>query len=317
MLPIRRILRSSLRAACVAVIASAALCTSLRTGHASDVAPALANLGSALTARVNVIGENPATKELSKERSRLLKAQKSFVKLSGVVDATALPTFAAGLRSLVKAETADLDVLAGATDLVSDLAACIGEQEPALRQRLAEIYTLADAEKANSLLNDALDAIREAAAIADQDILGALQRIETAATTFGKAGKFIEKTIARLEAGAQPRLGFPLSVRNLNGKAFTIQSITFDVNVTPPGGDLGSQVRVTATFKEYQDAVSGFVLPYKMVDETSEFDVYPTLLAAIAGEGGSTLQNARIVGSMRFVSTKHGTVDVPLDLFVE
>jgi hypothetical protein len=53
-----------------------------------------------------------------------------------------------------------------------------------------------------------------------------------------------------------------------------------------------------------------------MTDATSEFDLYPTLLAAIAGEGGSTVSGTVIYGVMRFESSRHGKVLVPVDLVI-
>lgn len=289
------------------------LCVGAFVARAGDVSGPTDDLEAAIGVRIAQIG-TPAPDALqAAEAKKLSKAKAKLALYAGNVDKAGLTSLLAAGKLLVQSKTEDPGVAAAVVTLVDAIATCLGTTDAEIVARLDQIYTLSDRDKALQLLQTGRTAVADAATLAPTNISGALQKLLAAAGSFAKARSHIEKTLARLDAQKLPLFNDPYNVLNLNGKPAVISFIAWDVILTPP---VGAPIRVRAKFKDFQDPASGFTLPYKMVDSDSELELYPTFLRALEHDLGSSPIGGRVSGSMRFVSTKHGTVDVPVDLYL-
>jgi hypothetical protein len=277
----------------------------------TDLTSSIAGLDAAIDVRVAAIGSPAPDAAQAKEAKKLAKCAKILGRFPGTIDLAGLLNLVAAGKALAQSNTADPGVIAAAGGVIEDLIDCLETQEATILARIGEIYTLADLAKVQTLLDAARADVAAAALLAQTDPPAGLAALQTAVAKYGKLAKFVDKTVVRLANQPLPILGFPFSARNANGKPYTVKVVVFDLLVTPPGG--GEATRMTADFRDFEDPASGFVLPYKLQDRESEFDMYPTLYRAVAAHLGGTPDGARARGAVRFVSTKHGTVDIPFD----
>ncbi|MCG3134877.1 MAG: hypothetical protein HMLKMBBP_02285 [Planctomycetes bacterium] len=304
------LLRTSVRAA----VAGLVLVLGAAVGGAADVSGQQGLLVSDLRARVTAIGTPPTTPALAKEAKALGKAATKLEAFGGFVDSVTVAGLVPAFKQIAKSGTEDAGLRDSISDYVATVVGCLGDEGAAAALGVSQIYVIADRLKAQQRLDDALEAFNAAVALSQEDAVTSFDEIAAAAVPLAKAIRFIDKTRTRLSEQLLPRMQEPLTIQNANGKPFKVTQIIFDVFVTPSGG--GDPVRVRKDWNNVVTEASGPTLPYTFTGQFSEFDLYPTFLEALATSGIPNLNGAHAVGSMRFVSVRFGTVDVPIDLVV-
>lgn len=301
----------TLRAATAALV----LALAASVGGAADVSSAQSQLVADLRSRVMTIGSPAATPALAKEAKALEKAAAKLETFAGPLDTTTVAQMIPAFKQIVKSKTADAALLDSIADFVAAVSGCLSDEAVAAALRIQDIFVIADQLKAQNKLVSAREALDAALLAVQEDAVGNFDELAEAAARVAAAVRFINKTVERLETQLIPRIQYPLTVQNANGKPFKVTSIVFDFFVTPSGG--GDPIRVTADWNDVRTDVSGPALPFTFSGQFSTFDLYPTFLEAVAESGIGNITGATVRGSMRFVSLRFGTVDVPIDLIVE
>ena len=290
------------------------LCGALVLGLAaavlgSPLTDAVSALSDAVAARVAALAGEPKGSPGQKEAKSLTKAGKALSRFPGTVDVLGARVLVKAGKGLAKSGTADPATLAAVVDVLDCAVQELDAQEGQLEAAAEILFAPSEVERFQAFLADAraeLAAATDPTTPPDQ-ALAALQR---ALALYGKAARFVAKVQARQQAERPPKVSFDLTVRNFNGKTFTIQKLEFDLFFLPQGG--GAPVRVLEDFRDHQDPASGFVLPYVMKGTEAEFEIFPTLKRAVESVVGPGAAGA-LSGVIHFKSTKHGKAQVPVD----
>lgn len=284
------------------------------SGSFADLPSSVTSLRGAIDARIAAIGK-PATKPLKAELASLKSAAKALAKYTGTLSVPDLNQLRLAGSGIGKSRTEDSAVVQGGIALVSDLLSELEAQEKNLFALGDQFVALKDRDQLQTLIDAARADAASAAAIADTDIPRALTFAKAAGVKYAKALRFAEGVVAAEESSALPIMSYPFNVQNRNGKKFKVTAVSMDVLYFPPGTFTGQ--RITVDLKDYQDPGAGLTLPYTLIDNTSEFPMYPLMYAAlVANVTGGAPENGTIRGSLRFSSSKHGTVNIPVEDFV-
>lgn len=267
-----------------------------------------ADLSSAISARVAALGKPAKGTPEKAEAKQLAKAGKSLAAFQGLLDPSGLSALFKTGKAIGKSATLDSATVQATSALLGCVVDQLAIQEAQLVNDATGMFAPGDQETFRSYLTEARAEIATAALVTTPPDL-AFASLRKAGAIYGKAARFVQKVLAAQDSQLLPIMQYPFAVQNRNGVPYTIQSVAFDLVFTPVGGD---PVRIQEDFKTHQDPATGFILPYRMADRDSEFQIYPTLYRAIAAVTGPDPRGS-IQGVILFKSSKHGKAAIPVD----